>query len=74
MCCGSQLVDSYIKDRMQKMCRFAESMWFDSPMCVEQRRLKAVNEKRAHDAREREAARAEKQILGNLVGRLSGSE
>jgi hypothetical protein len=36
--------------------------------------LKAANEKRAHDAREWEAARAEKQMLGNLAGRLSVSE
>jgi hypothetical protein len=51
-----------------------ESMWFDSPMRVERRRLKAANAKRAHDAREWKAARAEKQMLGNLAGRLSGSE
>jgi hypothetical protein len=74
MCCGSQLVDSYIKDRKQEMRRFAKSMWFDSPMCAERRRLKATNEKRAHDAREWEAARAEKQMLRNLAGCLSGSE
>jgi hypothetical protein len=47
MRCGSQLVDSYIKDRRQEMRRFAESMCYDSLMCVEQRRLKATNEKRA---------------------------
>jgi hypothetical protein len=51
-----------------------KSMSFDSPMRVEQRRLKAANEKRTHDAREWEAARAEKQMLGNLADRLSGSE
>jgi hypothetical protein len=56
------------------MRRFAKSMCFDSPMRAEQRRLKAANEKRAQDAREWEAARAEKQMLGNLAGRLSGSE
>jgi hypothetical protein len=49
-------------------------MSFDSPMRAEQRRLKAANEKRAHDAREWEAARAEKQMLGNHADRLSGSE
>jgi hypothetical protein len=43
-------------------------------MRAEQRRLKAANEKRAQDAREWEAARAEKQMLGNLVDCLSGSE
>jgi hypothetical protein len=42
------------------MRRFAESMCYDSSMCVERRRLKATNEKRAHDAREWEAARADK--------------
>jgi hypothetical protein len=43
MCCGSQLVDSYINDRIQDMHRFAKSASFDSPMRAEQRRLKAVN-------------------------------
>ena len=56
------------------MRRFVESMCYDSLMRVERRRLKAANEKRAQDAREWEAARAEKQMLGNLAGRLSGSE
>jgi hypothetical protein len=56
------------------MRRFIKSMWFDTPMRVELRRLKAANEMRAYDAREWEAARAEKQMLGNLAGRLSGSE
>ena len=74
MRCGSQLVDSYINDRIRDMRRYAKSASFDSPMRAEQRRLKAANEKRAHDAREWEAARAEKQMLGNLAGRLSGSE
>ena len=74
MHCGSQLVDLYINDRIQDMRRFMKSMSFDSPMRVEQRRLKAANEKRAQDAREWEAARAEKQMLGNLADRLSGSE
>jgi hypothetical protein len=50
MRCESQLVDSYINDRIQDMRRFAKSMSFDSPMRAEQRRLKAANEKRAHDA------------------------
>jgi hypothetical protein len=43
-------------------------------MRAEQRRLKATNEKRAHDAREWEAARAEKHMLDNLADRLKGSE
>jgi hypothetical protein len=43
-------------------------------MRAEQRRLKAANEKRAHDARIWEAARAEKQMLDNLADRLKGSE
>jgi hypothetical protein len=43
-------------------------------MRVERRRLKAANEKRAQDARDWEAARAEKQMLGNLASRLSASE
>jgi hypothetical protein len=60
MRCGSQLVDSYINDRIQDMHRFMKSMSFDSPMHAEQRRLKAANEKRAQDAREWEVARAEK--------------
>jgi hypothetical protein len=34
-------------------------MWFNSLMRAERRGLKAANEKRAHDAREWEAARAE---------------
>jgi hypothetical protein len=74
MHCGSQLVDSYINDRIQDMRRFAKSMSFDIPMRAEQRRLKAANEKRAQDAREWEAARAEKHMLGNLVDHLKGSE
>jgi hypothetical protein len=53
---------------------YAKSASFDSPMRVEQRRLKAANEKRAHDAREWEAARAEKQMFDNLADRLKGSE
>ena len=53
---------------------YTESQDCDSPMCVEQRRMKADNEKRAQEAREMEAARAEKQMLGNLVGRLIASE
>jgi hypothetical protein len=43
-------------------------------MRAELRRLKATHEKRAHDAREWGAARAEKQMLDNLAGRLKGSE
>jgi hypothetical protein len=74
MRCGSQLVDSYINDRIQDMRRYAKSAHFGSPMRAEQRRLKAANEKRAHDAREWEAARAEKQMLDNLADRLKGSE
>jgi hypothetical protein len=71
---GSQLVDSYINDRICDMRRYAKSAFFDGPKRVEQRRLKAVDEKRAHDAREWEAARAEKQMLDNLADRLKGSE
>jgi hypothetical protein len=56
------------------MRRFTESMCYDNPMCVERRRLKVANEKREQDAREWEAARVEKQRLGNLIGRLSASE
>jgi hypothetical protein len=74
MRCGSQLVNLYINDRIQDMCMYAKSASFDSPMRVEQRRLKAANEKRAHDAREWEAARAEKQMFDNLADRLKGSE
>jgi hypothetical protein len=74
MCCGSQLVDSYIKDRRQEMCRFAKSMGYHSPMRVDRRRLKTANEKRAQEAMEMEAARAEKQMLRNLAGRLSASK
>jgi hypothetical protein len=74
MRCGSQLVNLYINDRIQDMRRYAKSVSFDNPMRVEQRRLKAANEKRAHDAREWEAARAEKQMLDNLADRLKGSE
>jgi hypothetical protein len=66
--------NSYINDRIQDMRRYAKSASFDSPMRAEQRRLKAANEKRAHDAREWEAARAEKQMLDNLADRLKGSE
>jgi hypothetical protein len=54
------VVDSYIKYRRQEMCMYTESQDCDSPMCVEQRRMKADNEKRAQEAREMEAARAEK--------------
>jgi hypothetical protein len=43
MRCGSQLVDSYIKDPRQDIRRFAKSMWFDSSMRAEQRILKAAN-------------------------------
>jgi hypothetical protein len=43
-------------------------------MCVEQRRLKVANKKRAQDARKWEAARAEKQMLDNLVDCIKGSE
>jgi hypothetical protein len=74
MHCGSQLVNSYINDRIRDMRRYAKSAHFDSPMCTEQRRLKAANEKRAQDAREWEAARVEKQMLDNLADRLKGSE
>jgi hypothetical protein len=56
------------------MRRFVKSVSFDSPMRAEQRRLKAANEKRAYDAREWEAARAEKQMLDNLADRLKRSE
>jgi hypothetical protein len=49
---GSQLVDSYINDRIRDMCRYAKSVFFGSPKRVEQRRLKAADEKGAHDARE----------------------
>jgi hypothetical protein len=56
------------------MRRFAKSMSFDRPMRAEERRLKAANEKRAHDAREWEATRAENQMLGNLAIRLNESE
>jgi hypothetical protein len=49
-------------------------MCYDNPMRVERRRLKVANEKRDQEAREWEAVRAEKQMLGNLVGRLSASE
>jgi phosphoglycerate-specific signal transduction histidine kinase len=70
MRCGSQLVDLYINDRIHDMCWYAKSASFDSPMRVEQRRLKVTHEKRAQDAREREAARAEKQMLDNLVDSL----
>jgi hypothetical protein len=74
MHCGSQPVDSYINDHIQDMRRYAKSASFDSPMRAHLRRLKAANEKRAQDAREWEAARAEKQMLDNLVDRLKGSE
>jgi hypothetical protein len=71
---GSQLVDSYINDRIRDMRRYAKSAFYDSPKRAEKRRLKAADEKRAQDAREWEAARAEKQMLDNLVDRLKGSE
>jgi hypothetical protein len=48
MHCGSQLVESYINDRIQDMRRYAKSASFDSPMHAEQRGLKATHEKRAH--------------------------
>jgi hypothetical protein len=44
MRCGSQLVDSYINDRIRGMRRYAKYAHFDSPMRAEQRRLKATNE------------------------------
>lgn len=72
MRCVSQLVDSYINDHIQDMLRFTKSMSFDSPMRAKQRRLKAANKKRTQDEREWEAARAEKQMLGNLADRLKG--
>jgi hypothetical protein len=53
---------------------FAESMRYDSLMRVERRRLKAAIEKREQDAREWEASRAEKHMLGKLVGRPSASD
>jgi hypothetical protein len=74
MRCGSQLVGSYINDRIRDMRRYAKSAFYDSPKRAEYRRLKAADEKRAHDARESEAARAKKQMLDNLVDRLKGSE
>jgi hypothetical protein len=45
--CGSQLVNSNIKDRSQDMRRFTESMGYDSPMHAKPRRLKVANKKRA---------------------------
>jgi hypothetical protein len=60
MRCGFQLVNLYVNNRIHDMRMFAKSMSFDSVMHAEHRRLKAVNEKRAHDASEWEAARAEK--------------
>jgi hypothetical protein len=74
MRCGSQLVDSYINGRLQDMRRYTKFAHFDSPMRAEQRRLKAANEKRAQDAREWEAARAEKQMLDNLADCVKKSE
>jgi hypothetical protein len=74
MRCGSQLVDSYINDRIRDMRRDAKSAFYDSPKRAEYRRLKAADEKRAQDAREWEAAQAEKQMLDNLADRLKGSE
>jgi hypothetical protein len=62
MCYGSQLVDLYINDCIQDMRRFTKSMCFYIPMRAGQRRLKAANEKRAHDAREWEAARSKIQV------------
>jgi hypothetical protein len=56
------------------MRRYAKSAIYDSPKRAEYRRLKAADEKRAQDAREWEAARAEKQMLDNLADRLKGSE
>ena len=74
MRCGSRLVDSYINDRIRDMRREAKSAFYDSPKRAEYRRLKAADEKRAQDAREWEAAQAEKQMLDNLADRLKGSE
>jgi hypothetical protein len=48
-------------------------MGYGSLMRVERRKLKATNEKRAQEARKIEAARAEKQMVGNLAGHLSAS-
>jgi len=56
------------------MRREAKSAFYDSPKRAEYRRLKAADEKRAQDAREWEAAQAEKQMLDNLADRLKGSE
>jgi hypothetical protein len=56
------------------MRRYTKFAHFDSPMRAEQRRLKAANEKRAQDAREWEAARAEKQMLDNLADCVKKSE
>jgi hypothetical protein len=72
--CGSELVDSYINHRIHDMRRYAKSAFYDSPKHAEYTRLKAADEKRAQDAREWEAARAEKQMLDNLGDRLKGSE
>lgn len=66
--CGWESYD----DKVEDMLRFTKSMSFDSPMRAEQRRLKAANKKRTQDEREWEAARAEKQMLGNLADRLKG--
>jgi hypothetical protein len=73
MCCGSQLVDLYINDRIRDMRRDAKSAFYDSPKRAEYRRLKAADEKRAHDAREWEAAQAEKQMLDNLTNMVEAS-
>ena len=48
--------------------------FYDSPKRAEYWRLKAADEKRAQDAREWEAAQAEKQMLDNLADRLKGSK
>jgi hypothetical protein len=56
------------------MRREAKSAFYDSPKRAEYRRLKAADEKGARDAREWEAAQAEKQMLDNLADRLKGSE
>jgi DNA polymerase II large subunit len=47
MLCGSQLVDSYINDRICNMRREAKSAFYDSLKRAEYRRLKAADEKRA---------------------------
>lgn len=70
MQCGSQLIDSYIKQCGQKIRRFAEELGCNSPMRVERRKRKVAYEKRAQEAREMPAARAEEEMLDNLAGHL----